>query len=642
MNIVVPIGAALGVLCLLAFAFPAFAGPADLSGALRQMSRTHPRLFFTADDETALRDRIQADPLLDGIYQRLQTASDAILERPPVTRIKTGKRLLSVSRTALQRITCLAFTYRLTGSEAHLRRAQQEMLAAAAFEDWNPSHFLDVAEMTAALAIGYDWLYDDLDPDARATIQIAIIEKGLETSFPGEWWVDTTNNWNQVCHGGLVLGALAVYEETPCLAERVIARAIDKLPNAMDEYAPDGVYPEGPTYWRYGTTYNVLLLDALESALGTDFGLASAPGFTQSAEFYLQATGPTGLFFNFSDCGTRSGPCPAIHWFAAHTHNPALLWHDRQKIERFLAQDPPAPKSLDRLLPFLLVWTPGIAEPPAPQRLNWKGDGHTPVAMHRTAWTGQATFAAIKGGSPGTNHAHMDAGSFVIDAAGLRWALDLGAQGYYSLESRGVDLWNRSQDSQRWTVFRLNNFSHNTLVVDGQLQQVAGHAPIIAFSGQPGVAHTIVDLTPVYEGQLQHLHRGLQLLDTSVLVQDELRTLDHPTSVRWGMATHAQVELASLSTATLRQDGQAATLRILAPDTAAFTVLDMENPPHDYDAKNPDTRMVAFEINIPASTDQTLAVLFEPGATPHEAPDIRPLDEWSAASAAPVAPPETP
>ena len=31
------------------------------------------------------------------------------------------------------------------------------MLTAARFEDWNPSHFLDVAEMTFALAIGYDW-----------------------------------------------------------------------------------------------------------------------------------------------------------------------------------------------------------------------------------------------------------------------------------------------------------------------------------------------------------------------------------------------------------------------------------------------------------------------------------------------------
>ena len=30
------------------------------------------------------------------------------------------------------------------------------MLAIAQFADWNPSHFLDVAEMTMGMAIGYD------------------------------------------------------------------------------------------------------------------------------------------------------------------------------------------------------------------------------------------------------------------------------------------------------------------------------------------------------------------------------------------------------------------------------------------------------------------------------------------------------
>ena len=55
-----------------------------------------------------------------------------------------------------------------------------EMKAVAAFPDWNPSHFLDVAEMTNALAIGYDWLYDDLTPTDRATIRAAIVEAGSE------------------------------------------------------------------------------------------------------------------------------------------------------------------------------------------------------------------------------------------------------------------------------------------------------------------------------------------------------------------------------------------------------------------------------------------------------------------------------
>lgn len=59
----------------------------------------------------------------------------------------------------------------------------------------------------------------------------------------------------------------------------------------------------------------------------------------------------------------------------------------------------------------------------------------------------------------------MDAGSFVYEKNGVRWAMDLGMQNYFSLESKGVDLWNQSQEGQRWDVFRLNNMAHNTLTI---------------------------------------------------------------------------------------------------------------------------------------------------------------------------------
>lgn len=52
----------------------------------------------------------------------------------------------------------------MTADSRFLERARQEMLAVASFSDWNPSHFLDVAEMTVVMCIGYDWLYDDLPP----------------------------------------------------------------------------------------------------------------------------------------------------------------------------------------------------------------------------------------------------------------------------------------------------------------------------------------------------------------------------------------------------------------------------------------------------------------------------------------------
>ncbi len=624
--------ASLAALAMVSFVVsPASAAPVDeeLAKRIEHVAPAHPRLFFTETEATELRTRIAADPLLDAVFAYLQGSADALLEQPPVKREQVGRRLLGVSRTCLQRVGYLAFTYRMTKEERYLRRAEEEMRAAAAFEDWNPSHFLDVAEMTAALAIGYDWLYNDLTPETRSAVKSALMDKGLHPSMAvTRGWVSGVNNWNQVCHGGSVLGALAVIEDEPELARRIIARAIENVPRAMGEYEPGGVYPEGPSYWDYGTSYNVLLIAALESVFAGDFGLASAPGFLKTPEFYLHAAGPSGLYFNFSDCGERGGISPAMHWLARRRQDPSLLWRERKELEAFAKTKPNAEGQGNRMLPFLLIWAQPITEQSVPARLHWHGDGSNPVTILRSAWDDTATYVGIKGGSPGANHGHMDAGSFVLEMDGVRWAIDLGADSYHGLESKGIDLWNRKQDSERWTVFRLNNLSHNTLVVDGQLQLVKGRAPITAFSDEASGPHTVIDLTPVYEGQLAGAQRGVKLVGSAVLVQDEVRTLEQTASARWGMVTRAEVTLLDNATALLKQDGRALLVRALSPQGARLRLYETENPPREYDSRNPNTRMIGFESELGAGSSATLAVFLQSGETPVEAPALIPLGEW--------------
>ena len=69
------------------------------------------------------------------------------------------------------------------------------------------------------------------------------------------WWIKSNNNWNQVCNGGMIAGSIAIAEINPELAAKTIKRSLDGLPHALDEYRPDGVYPEGSTYWGYGTFF---------------------------------------------------------------------------------------------------------------------------------------------------------------------------------------------------------------------------------------------------------------------------------------------------------------------------------------------------------------------------------------------------
>ncbi|MBI5381129.1 MAG: heparinase II/III family protein, partial [Opitutae bacterium] len=583
-----------------------------------------PRLFLTAAQEKTLQQRLATEPVLKTMRDQLIAEAQRTLKTKPVERTLIGRRLLEKSRTCLSRVAHLAMAWRLTGDAHYLERARAELLAVVAFTDWNPKHFLDVAEMTAAVAIGYDWFYPALDAETRQTLRTALVEKGLKPGLVSNSWSRGTNNWNQVCNAGLTLGALAVYEDEPALAGKIVAQAVRTVPLSMAEFAPDGAYPEGPGYWGYGTSFNVLLIAALESTLGTDFGLAAQPGFLATADYFLHVAGPTGLYFNYSDCGTRSGMAPAMAWFAARRHAPYLLWTEFAKLQENSNGGGRGP---DRLFPLMLLWQPALpANPPTPPALSWTGRGHTPVALHRSSWEPTATFIALKGGTPAASHAHMDIGGFVMDADGVRWAEDLGMQDYTSLEAKGIDLWGRKQNSARWKVFRLGQLSHNILVVDGQQQLLAGKAEIVTARA----GRTVIDSTTVYAGQLAQARRGAELrADRTVVLQDEIAAPgDKTVIVRWGMVTSAEVKLAADGQALLTKAGKQLTFRVLAPAGAELKIYPTDPPPADTDARNPGTRMLGFEVKVPAGASQRIAVQLVPGSASASPAELRALSEW--------------
>jgi hypothetical protein len=155
----------------------------DARRRIDSCSTSHPRLLATQRDLDAVRTAVTRDPLKQEIAGDIIRRADALQEIPPIERIVVGRRLLYTSRQCLKRVLTLAMAYHLTGNARHVARCQEEMLAAARFEDWHPTHFLDVAEMTFALAIGYDWLFNELDEPARREIRRAIVDKEVRLQF---------------------------------------------------------------------------------------------------------------------------------------------------------------------------------------------------------------------------------------------------------------------------------------------------------------------------------------------------------------------------------------------------------------------------------------------------------------------------
>ncbi|MEY4660164.1 MAG: hypothetical protein RLZZ42_116, partial [Bacteroidota bacterium] len=123
------------------------------------ISQPHPRILLYEQEEKQLINSIQSDETWNMLHLAMLNECERLLSIEPVKRIQIGRRLLDKSREALRRIFMLSYAWRTTKDDRFFVRAEKELLDISAFSDWNPSHFLDVAEMTMAAAIGYDWLY---------------------------------------------------------------------------------------------------------------------------------------------------------------------------------------------------------------------------------------------------------------------------------------------------------------------------------------------------------------------------------------------------------------------------------------------------------------------------------------------------
>ncbi len=590
---------------------------------LKNLKPDHPRLLVEGGTWDKIKTARKTDPLLNAFLTRNEAEARGIMDAPVVIYKKDGKRLLHVSRVVLRRVLLWALQYHLTGDTAFAKRAETEMLAVSAFADWNPSHFLDVGEMTLALAIGYDWLFDVLDPASRKTIETAIKGKGLAHGLADEAWQKTTNNWNSVCWGGITLGALALADLEPETAKTIVQKCLQLNGLGMKPYAPDGVYPEGAMYWGYGTSFEAILIAGLESALGSDFGLRKSPGFMESGAAVLQQLGPTNTFFNFSDGVERPSLESGMWWYAHTLKRPDLLRYDQSRLAAYAASKrAPDPMSEnDRLLPLAAIWWIDKTAPEKPAPLAWYGRGPNTLAVFRSKWDDpRAQFLAVKAGGAQLSHGHMDAGSFVYEANGVRWAADLGMQDYLSLESKGIDLWNQAQTSPRWDVFRLGPFVHNTLTIDKEKHNAKGKAKFDKFGDTQGKTGAVLDLSDVFAGQAQTVRRGFAFdPNGATIVKDELTGLKNGAVVRWAMLTRAEAVIpADGKDATLTQNKETLRLTVQASIPTKWEIVSADPPPNAYDVPNPGAKLLIAYATAPANGNVEITVTLNPGGVPSQ------------------------
>ena len=512
----------------------------------RLTSSAHPRIIYTDADFEAIRKGISGNPVLAEIHNGIIAIATSSLTAADLERKLSGKRLLDVSRNAEERILSCAYAYKTTSDRIFLEKADHDIVTVCNFSDWNArKHFLDVGEMAAGVALGYDWLYNELSDETKSLVCRKLNEFAFSPALGKVWNLDfysAVNNWNQVCNGGLVCAALAVYEKDQQVAREIVDKAMQSNVAAMETmYSPDGNYPEGYSYWNYGTLYEALMLTAMETATGSDTGLSNIGGFSHTGKYMLYMESPLGQCFNYSDCAPSAVACLA-QWYFAHKFNDlSLLYLEKDKIRSYRSS------SESRLLPLVAYYAykmniESLDDITAPEESFFVGEGLTPVVLVHDSWTMDTSdkFLGIKGGKGNTSHAHLDAGSFVYDAFGVRWSADLGLQSYGTLEPY-INLWNMNDGSERWTAFRYNNYNHSTLTVNNTYHRVAGEAKIEGIINDNGKKGAIVDMTGPLSNEAAKVRRTVWMEGDNLYVTDEITARqDKDADVRWTMVTRAR------------------------------------------------------------------------------------------------------
>jgi hypothetical protein len=454
--------------------------------------------------------------------------------------------MLETSRLLGERIFTLGIAWAVSGHAPFRRRIVREITAAAQFPDWNRQHFIDTAEIAAAVAIGRNWAQPVMAKSELSLVDDAILRHalrpGLQSLQSGSDWVTARTNWTLVCCGGLITAAALTRAAMPETCDELLALALAPFQSALRGFDDQGGWPEGAAYGAYAARYAILALEAL-----AEVGLSHrVPHEIRRLpvhwRFQRALVGPSGQGFNAGDEPTEHERSPMLGWFAARSgEEGAVAWQWQ------------APGTAH---PFDLLSYHALPEPPAPEtapRIEAFDAGYA-ILRHHT--DGTEWYLAARAGRNSTNHCHADLGSFVLDVGESRLVCDLGredyaAPGYFD-------------PARRASYFLTQTRAHNVAFADEQSREaeaiiVVDHSRIVLDIRDPA-------------SPFRHLRGFAPGENGGVVVADLIvpKCGNDSPPVLWQCHTQA---VASESNGRICLDGsRAITVRFHAPDEQLLTI----------------------------------------------------------------------
>jgi len=529
--------------------------------------------------------------------------------------------------------------YLATGQEYMFEKIKESVMESLKQKSWTSiNDSQEPAHNYEYLAMCYDWLYDKWEPELRKQMEERLVEwgmkfwekvlKGTDSSLTAS--LSIGNNITGGCGGAVLMSTIACWELDPERASYIIAECIRALEPVMNNYFPQGAWAEGLDYSSYMIAHVWHGISAVINALGDDYGLLDAPGFEQYPAYYMSLHGPGGGS-NFGDGGdwtNKSFYDGLVFPWAAHVFQDPEIYIMGREYMDFSGR----PDYLEHVLFHNTEWEQMSADSLELNLDNlYSGEGgKTEDIVIRSGYGKNDTFLATKFGKLQVGHGHWDGGSFIMDMAGTRWAIDLGKDDYllpdYFTEYVGG------------TYYRKRAEGHNTIIINPDEtagQQTWVYAPVEKFENNKTESIVIGDMS-VYYPNSKSAKRGFMLTNNrkDVVIRDEVRT-DSSSEIYWFMHTGAEITIVDADTAILTQDGKQVQLDFISNVPAELTVMDAvplsTSPKPEGQNPNPGARKIAIRVPAATSLDLTvrIATVGSTGAS-QPVPNV-PLAQWSAA-----------
>ncbi|RDB03872.1 heparinase II/III domain-containing protein [Runella aurantiaca] len=494
---------------------------------LGQQKKAHPYLFYTNERVKQTQERIKSDTLMAKAWQTMLLQATKSLET------KGGN------------LEVITLAYRMTGDKKYAEKVKTLLLDWVNRPQWDGmddrtprwNSGLNTARGCFQSAIAFDGIYDMLSPAERKDIAAKIVKLGIEPAL-NDWVSEDKrlhslnsmgHNWWSAVVFEAGIAALAVMNEEPKANEwaHEVMRASKEwftfagsiLENKPANFDRDGGFYESVSYANFGVSEYLYFRLAWTNIFGK-INMPYDNTLTKTVDWFINASYPTSkgrmMSLNFGDSNDHAnGERPAKLLLALGLGKEHYHWYLNEIGNSEGRED------LNLNTPLGLLYTVegkksevrAIANP-LPTSAIYKDMGW---GMLRSSWAKDATLLGVKSGFT-WNHAHADAGSFVLYHNGKYLLIDGGDVSYGLPE---------------YSSYFVRSEAHNVMLFNGKAQDPQDQYHAVKTVGQlhhlvdgGSLKYIMADATAPTSRYFLRNYRHFLWIDNVILVLDDLKTYE--------------------------------------------------------------------------------------------------------------------